>query len=74
MDSYIEYVGETTDDIHLLFEVNNSFIIVVIDSCNSAQQGTHGLPSDEFLLDISALFIESHIAYLEDFFDDLLLL
>ena len=61
MESPIEDVGDTIDDIHLLFEVINSFIAAVIDICTSAQQGTHGLPSDDFLPDISALFLESHI-------------
>ena len=74
MESHIEDVGDTIDDIHLLFEVN-SFSIVT-NSCTSAQQGTHGLPTlgDDFLPDISTLFIESRTTNLEDFFDDLPLL
>ena len=71
MESHIEDVGDTIDDIRLLFEVNNLFIVVVIDSCTSAQQGTHGRLGDEFLPYISSLFIESHTIDLEDFFDDL---
>ena len=37
MESHIEDVGDILDDIHLLFEVNSSFFIAVIDSCTSAQ-------------------------------------
>ena len=78
MESRIEDVGDTIDDIRLLFEVNNSFITTVIYSCTSAQQGTLCLlvPAlgDDFLTDISSLFVESHKIDLEDFFDDIHLL
>ena len=72
MESHIEYVGDILDDIRLLFEENS--IAAVIDLCTSALQGTHGLPGDEFLPNISALFVESHTIDMEEFFDDLLLL
>ena len=74
MESHIEDVGDTIDDIHLLFEANNASIAAVIDSCTSAFQGTNGLSGDDFLPDISALFLESHTTDMEDFFGDLLLL
>ena len=74
MESHIEDVGNL-DDIHLLFiEENTSSIATVNDSCTLAQQGTLCLlvPAlgDDFLIDISSLFIESHTTYLEDFHDD----
>ena len=72
MESHIEDVGDILNDICLLFSVNS--IAIVIDSCTSALQGTHGLPGDDFLSDILSLFLESHIIDLEDFFDDLSLL
>ena len=53
-------------------------IAIVTGSCTLAQQGTLCLPvlasSDDFLIDISGFFVESHTTDLEDFFDDLLLL
>ena len=36
MESHIEDVGDTIDDICLLFEENNSFIATVTNSCTSA--------------------------------------
>ena len=71
MESHIEDVCGTIDDIHLLFEANSSSIAVVTNSCTSALQGTLCLPGDDFLPDISAFFLESHTTNLEDFFDDL---
>ena len=67
-------MGDTIDDICLLFEVNNSSISTVRESCTSALQSTHGLPNDDFLPNISALFLESHTTDSEEFFDDLPLL
>ena len=37
VESHIEDVLDILDDIHLLFEVNNSSIATVIDSCTSTQ-------------------------------------
>ena len=74
MESHIEDVGDIIDHIHLLFDANCSSIATVTDSCSSTQQGTHGLPGDDFLSDIATLSLESHTTDLEDFFDDLLLL
>ena len=78
MESHIEYVGDILDDIHFLFEANSSFISAVIDSCTSAQQGTLFLPvpasGDDFLIDITGLFVESHTVDLGDSLDDLHLL
>ena len=74
VESHIEDVGDIIDDIHLLFEVNTSSFAIVTNSCTSTLQGTHGLPGDDFLLDISALFLESHTADMGDFYDDFLLL
>ena len=54
--------------------MDTPYFSAVIDSHTSTLQGTHRLPSDDFLPDISALFLESHIADMEDFFGDLLLL
>ena len=67
-------MGDILDEICLLFEVDTSSFAAVIDSCTSTLQGTHGLPGDDFLLDISALFLELHTTDVEDFFDNLLLL
>ena len=76
MESHIKYVGDMFYDIHFLFvEVNSSSISIVTDSCTSTQQGTLCLPvlalGDDFLTDISSLFMESHIVDLGDFFDDI---
>ena len=71
MESHIEDVGDIIDDIRLLFEVDTPFFSVVIDSCTSTLQGTLGLPGDDFFPDIAALFLESHIADMGDFYDDL---
>ena len=51
-----------------------NYFAVVIDSCTLAQQGTHGLPGDDFLPDIVVLFLESHTADMGDFYDDFSLL
>ena len=67
-------MGDIIDDIYLLFEVNSSSVEVVTYSCTSAQQGTLCLLGDDFLPDISALFVESHTIFLENFFNDLPLL
>ena len=74
MESHIEDVGDIIDDIYLLFEADISSFAAVTDSCTSALQGTHGLPCDDFLPDILALFLESHIADMEDFSGDLSLI
>ena len=74
MESHIEDVGDILDDIHLLFEADTPSFTAVIDSCTSALQGTHDLPSDDFLPDISVLFLESHTTYMGDFYDDFSLL
>ena len=69
VESHIEDVGDILDDIHLLFEVN--YIATVTDSCTSTLQGTHGLLRNDCLPNISALFLESHIVDMGDFYDDL---
>ena len=74
MESHIEDVGDTIDDICLLFEVDTSSFSTVIGSCTSALQGTHGLLGDDFLPNILALFLELDAMDMGDFFDDLLLL
>lgn len=78
LESHIEDVGDTIDDIRLLFGENFSSITVMIDLCTSTQQGTLCLPvlalGVDFLTDILGLFMESHIVYLENFFDDIPLL
>ena len=74
LESHNEDVGDILDDIHLLFEADTPSFSVVIDSSTSALQGTHGLPSDDFLPNISALFLESHTMDMGDFHDDLSLL
>ena len=78
MESHIEDVGDILNDTCLLFEVNSSSISAVIDSRTSPQQGTLCLPilalADDFLTGILGLFVESHIADLGDFFDDIPLL
>ena len=71
MESHIEDVGDIINDICLLFvEVNTTSISIVI---GPAQQGTPCLPTlasvDDFLTDISGLFVESHIADLGDIID-----
>ena len=67
-------MGDIIDDIHLLFESNTSSFAAVTHSCTLALQGTHGLLGDDFLLDISTLFLESHTTSMGDFHDDLSLL
>ena len=74
VESHIEYVGDILDDIHLLFEADTPSFAAVTDSCTSALQGTHSLPSDDFLPNIAALFLESHTADMGDFHDDFSLL
>lgn len=74
MESHIEDVGDILDDICLLFVADTPSFSIVTDSCTSALQGTHGLPGVDFLPYISALFLESHIADMVDFFGDLSLL
>ena len=74
MESHIEDVGDIIDDIYLLFEMDTPSFSAVIDSCTSALQGTHSLPSDDFLPNIAALFLESHTVDMGDFYDDFLLL
>ena len=74
MESHIEDVGDILDDIHLLFEVDTSSFVTVTDSCTLALQGTHDLPSDDFMPEISALFLESHTLDIEDFYDDVSLI
>ena len=74
MESHIEDVGDILNDIHLLFEVDTPSFSIVTDSCTSALQGTHGLPCDDFLPDISSLFLESHTVDMEELFGDLSLL
>ena len=72
-------MGDIIDDIHLLFfEVNSSSIATVIDSCTSTQQGTPSIPTptsmDDFLANISSLFLDSYIEDLGDIIDYLHLL
>ena len=67
-------MGDILEDIHLLFEANTPSFSIVTYSCTLALQGTHGLPGDDFLLDIAILFLESHTIDMGDFYDDLSLL
>ena len=67
VESHIEDVGDILDDIRLLFEADTSSFSTVIDSCTSPLQGTHG---DDFLPDISVLFLESHTVDIGAFYDD----
>ena len=75
MESHIEDVGYIIKYICLLFEVNTSSISTVIDS---TQPSTFCLQAqalvDDFLTNISSLFVESHIEDLGDFIDDIQLL
>ena len=64
-------MGDIIDDIRLLFEADTSSLAVVIDSCTSPLQGTHGV---DFLPDTSVLFLDSHTVDMGAFHDDFLLL
>ena len=69
-------MGDFYDDFLLLFvEENTSSISIVNDSCTLAQQGTPCLlvlaSADDFLPDISVLFLESHTTDMGDFYGGL---